>query len=618
MKNFWAKKTKWIFWISLFVILLVVLLLLAVPPLCDTYNSEVVTKGVRYQGADVGGKTKSEISAMLDEEIQKPKEITILVSDKSISLDLNSAGFSIDKEKTLAEIMKVGKNDFFGNLAIRWSSQAVPTSVLSDSETFTTVVEVLLAQEGFMEQRFDYTLNGDVAEIVLSGDAQTYDVEQLFQQIAGHYPNIHTEYTLNKKTAQALTAAEIAEGINIPVVNARIDETDGKKVVVPHQTGLQVDEQVLAEMLKTGELEFSVPVIVLNPEVYTDELSADAFPNRLATYSTNYKESEVARSSNVKLAAQKVNGTVLNSGDIFSFNDVVGKRTYENGFKDAKIFLSDKVVDGTGGGICQVSSTIYPAVLYSDLKIVERRNHNFVVSYAKAGIDATVVYGSIDFKFQNSMENPIKIKAFATNGVMTVEIWGTKENNNTVELTTEHLGSTARGVKYEYNENLEPGKTVVTQAGYDGLRVRAYRIVKDANGNVIRTDDLGISNYVSLTKIIQTSDLGLVETGIPTEIPPEEGLEGTEGETENLTPDTGEGTVTEPTNPENTDNPVVTPEPSPSVEVTPSPEPSLTPDVTPEVTSEPTATPVPVETQVPAATAVPEATLEPTAEIPAA
>ncbi|MBR5240072.1 MAG: VanW family protein [Clostridia bacterium] len=614
MKSFWTKKNKLIFWISLSAILLILALLLVIPPLCDTYNSGVVTKGVRYQGADIGGKTEGEISALLDEEIQKPKEITVLVADTTLSLDLNSAGFSIDKEKTMADIMGAGKNDFFANFAIRWGSQAIPTAVISDEDVFATVVEVLLAQEGFMEQRFDYTVNGDVAEIVLSGDVETYDIERLFEDIKGHYPNIRQEYTLDKKPAQALTAAEIAEGINIPVTNARIDEIDGKKVVIPHQTGLLIDEEALAEMLESGELEFSVPVTVLNPQVYTDDLSADAFPNRLATYSTNYKEWEVDRSSNVKLAAQKVNGTVLNSGDIFSFNDVVGKRTYENGFKDAKIFLADKVVDGTGGGICQVSSTIYPAVLYSDLKIVERRNHNFVVAYAKSGIDATVSYGSIDFKFQNSLSNPIKVKAFAVDGVMTVEIWGTKENNNTVEITTEHLGSIGRGVKYEYNENLAPGETVVTQAGYDGLNVRAYRIVKDENGNVIRTDDLGVSNYIPLVKIIQTSDLGLVETGIPTEIPPEENPEGTEGGEEILDPDSGEGETTEPTTPENTEDPVVTPVPSTPGEESSSVEPSTNPEVTPvpEITPEPTVVPVP---EVPE---IPEQSAESPVEVPAA
>ncbi len=586
MKKFLTKKNMIITGIALF---LVLVLFLVIPPVCDAYFFDTATTGVNFCGENVGGKSEAEISALLDEMIGEPKQTTIQIADKTISLDMNSAGFSIDKEKTLSDIMAIGKNNFFDAFLCRWQNWDAPITFHTDAEMFTTVTETLLTQEGLSEQRFDYTINGDEAEIVIRPDIESYAINDLFHEIAADYPDIKAEYALVKNEFAPITASEIAEKINTPVTDARIDEQDGKKVVVPHQVGLSVEEEVLAQMLENGELEFSVPVTVLKPSVYTDDLSTDAFPHRLAAYSTNYNEGEVSRSSNVKLAAQKVNGTVLNSGDIFSFNQVVGKRSYENGFRDAKIFLSDKVVDGTGGGICQVSSTIYPAALYSDLKIVERRNHNFVVSYAKPGIDATVVYGSIDFKFENNKQNPIKIKAFASDGVMTVEIWGTKENNNTVELTTEHLGSYGRGVKYEYNESLAPGEKVVTQSGYDGLKVNSYRIVKDENGAVIRTDNLGVSNYIPLVKIIQTSDLGLVETGIPTETLPEgEGAEGEATEGENTNP--VEGETTEPVEGENIGESVDSPEPSPSVETTPAPE------------------------VVPEATDAPEATLEPTPE----
>ncbi len=599
MKNFFTTKNIVITGIALFVVLL---LLLIVPPVCDAYFSSAVNTGVNFQGTHIGGKDATEVAIMLDQLIAEPKQTTVKVADQTISLDLNSAGFSIDKEQTLAEIMALGKHNFLDSLLCRWQGWNAPICYQPDTEMFTTVTEALLQQAGLTEQRFDYTINGDQAEIVIRPDTETYAIETLYQEILADYPNVKAEYALSKDAITPITAQEIAQIINIPVMDARIDEKDGKKVVVPHQVGVSVEEESLAEVLKSGELEFSVPVTVLKPEVYTDDLSTDAFPNRLATYSTNYKEWETSRTSNVKLAAQKVNGTVLNSGDIFSFNQVVGKRSYENGFKDAKIFLADKVVDGTGGGICQVSSTIYPAVLYSDLKIVERRNHNFVVSYAKSGIDATVVYGSIDFKFQNSLQNPIKIKAFASNGVMTVEIWGTKENNNTVELTTEYLGSYARGVKYEYNENLAPGEEVVTQAGYDGLKVRAYRIVKDENGTVLRTDNLGVSNYVPLAKTIETSDLGLVETGIPTENP-EENPEATPS------PAPGEGETGEATE--------STPTPAPTEEVTPTPDPisQATPDVTPipEATAEPTQEPIPEVTIPPQETPSGEVDSEPAA-----
>ncbi len=574
--------------ISIVALVLVLVLVISIPAVYDAYYSAKVTSGVQLNFIPLGGKTEEELSLLLDEEIAAPKVVTIFVADEQIDLDLNSAGFVIDKESTMENIRRMGKNNFWEALKVRLFRTPVTATVISDPEMFTTVMEALLTEKGLNDKKFEYTIDGTVAEITIKPDVVSYDTGKLFEQILATYPTISDGYSMERMSASVPTVAEIAAAINVPVIDAKLEKIGGKNKIIPHQVGLSIDETVLTEKLASGENSFQVPITVLNPTVYTDDLSEDAFPNRLASFTTYYNEGEVDRSSNVKLAARKVNGTVLNSGDIFSFNKVVGKRSYENGFKDAKIFLSDKVVDGTGGGICQVSSTIYPAVLYSDLKIVERRNHNFVVSYAKTGVDATVVYGSIDFKFQNNLENPIRIKASAVNGAMTVEIWGTKENNNTVEISTQQLSSTPRAVKYEYNEALAPGEQKVTQAGYDGVRVQTYRTVKDENGTLIRTDNLGVSNYVPLNKIIETSDKGLVETGVPTEILPEE-------------------------TPVPADNPVVTPAPiaTPGTPFVPTPEVTETP--APVVTEEPTPTPVPEETPSPTPEETPEPTEEPIA-----
>ena len=467
MQKFFTKKS---IIISVSALLGALVLMVSGLSFYDAYYSVKVTSGVTMNSIIVGGKTEEEISKLLDEEISKPRVIQIAVANETISLDLNSAGFSIDKEKTMETLRKTGKNNFFQALKARLFRTPVTATVVSDPEMFATVMDTLLTEKNLNAKKFDYTIENTVAKIVIKPDVISYDSNKLYTDILATYPDISGKYTMEQMAPVPPTMEEIKEAINVAVMDARLENKEGKNHVIPHQIGLSVDEETLLAKLSADETEFQVPLTVLKPKVYTDDLAEDVFPNRLATYTTSYNEGEVSRSANVKLATRKVNGTVLNPGEIFSFNKVVGQRSYENGFKDAKIFLSDKVVDGTGGGICQVSSTIYPAVLYSDLKIVERRNHNFVVSYAKSGIDATVVYGAIDFKFQNNMQNPIRIKASAVNGNMTVEIWGTKENNHTVELTTQQLSSTARGVKYEYNETLAPGEEKVTQGGYDGVK----------------------------------------------------------------------------------------------------------------------------------------------------
>ncbi|MBO5407977.1 MAG: VanW family protein [Clostridia bacterium] len=589
MQKFLSKKVIIIASIVLVVALLVLLALLGIS------DSSKVSAGVQLNSVPVGGKTAEEVSALLDEQIAQPKMVQIVVEDKQIDLDLNSAGFSLDKEKTIEQVMQTGKSNIFDGLKARFFHTNVKGTVISDSEMFVTVMDALLQTEGLNDKRFDYTIANNMAEITLKTGVTCYDSQKLYEEILAEYPEIKAQYYMETMAAKAPTVEEIKNAVNIKVIDAKMEKADGKTRIIPHQIGLAIDETVLAEKLAEGEAVFQVPVTVLNPKVYTDDLGEEAFPHKLATYTTKYNEGEVARSTNVKLAAKKVNGTVLNCGEVFSFNQVVGKRTHENGFRDAKIFLSDKVVDGTGGGICQVSSTIYPAVLYSDLKIVERRNHNFVVSYAKSGIDATVSYGSIDFKFQNSLNNPIRIKASAVNGNMTVEIWGTKENNHKVELSTETLGTTARPVKYVYNAEIPEGEQRVIQGGYDGVKVQSYRVVKDESGAVIRTDNLGVSNYVSLVRIIETSDLNLA------------------------VPENGEVPLPEAT-PENPlePNPEGVPPVDPSVETNPA-GPIATPDgtepVTPVVTDAPapvvTQAPVTVETPAPVVTQAPVETSQP-------
>ena len=140
-----------------------------------------------------------------------------------------------------------------------------------------------------------------------------------------------------------------------------------------------------------------------------------------------YNAGNTNRTTNLKLAVNKINGTVLLPNEEFSYNKVVGERTISAGYKMAATYSNGAVVDGLGGGICQISSTLYDAVVMANLNVTTRRNHQFVTSYVPAGKDATVVWGSQDFKFVNSRKNPIRITATVQGGVATVQIWGVKE-----------------------------------------------------------------------------------------------------------------------------------------------------------------------------------------------
>ena len=156
------------------------------------------------------------------------------------------------------------------------------------------------------------------------------------------------------------------------------------------------------------------------------DFGKEAFPNLLASYSTEYVNNP-DRTTNLRLAAKKINGTVVLPGEIFSYNKVVGKRTTAAGYKNAAIYQDGGVTDGLGGGICQISTTLYNAAIEAGMLIEERRNHMFVPSYADAGKDATVVWGSTDFKFENRRAYPIKIEATVNNGIAEFKIHGMQE-----------------------------------------------------------------------------------------------------------------------------------------------------------------------------------------------
>lgn len=151
------------------------------------------------------------------------------------------------------------------------------------------------------------------------------------------------------------------------------------------------------------------------------------FDDLLGRFSTNYSTKNFNRTNNIEIAAKKINGTILFPGETFSYNNALGERTTSAGFLEAGAYVGGVLVNEVGGGICQVSSTLYNSVLLANLEIVERKNHSVPPSYVPLGLDATISWGHIDFKFKNTRKYPIKISCLANNGFCIVEIFGTNE-----------------------------------------------------------------------------------------------------------------------------------------------------------------------------------------------
>ena len=276
----------------------------------------------------------------------------------------------------------------------------------------------------------------------------------------------------------SLDIEKIREELYKPMVNASY--TINPYSFVVEETGVDFSvEEVVNTVKNVGtNQEYRFDLIYTKPQVKVSDFGMDAFPNLLATYSTKYVNNP-DRTTNLRIAASKVNGTVIVPGGTFSFNSVVGPRTTSRGYKSAAIYSEGTVVNDTGGGICQVVTTIYNAAIKANMNITERRNHSFLPTYADPGYDATVVYGSQDFKFKNSRDYPIKIIASVENGYCTVEIYGLKTEN-------------------EYDVSIETNiiKTMPKKSsgGSTGYVVDSFRVVRQ-NGVVISREKIARDTY---------------------------------------------------------------------------------------------------------------------------
>lgn len=264
-------------------------------------------------------------------------------------------------------------------------------------------------------------------------------------------------------------------------VDARYEINGNEVSIIESETGRYIDKEAVAQFVPQiyeGSEDVAVPYLVSEPAVSSQTLHDKLFANTLSSYSTSYGGSTENRKANVARAASLISGTVVAPGEVFSFNDTVGHRTRENGFYTAKEYINGESVDGIGGGTCQVSSTLYSAVLYADMGIVERLNHMMTVGYIPLGQDATVSDGGVDFKFKNTSDYPVKIAAYTNGSTITVSIIGT-------------AWEPARRVSISNNSSQVGENTVV----------RSTRYVYSGD-TLISTDSLNSSTYMPHKKSV--------------------------------------------------------------------------------------------------------------------
>lgn len=280
--------------------------------------------------------------------------------------------------------------------------------------------------------------------------------------------------------------------------------TTNPYIVHPHVDGIDfgISMEEATSLINNSSEQCSIPLKVLSPKVTTNQIGTEAFPDLLGTFSTTFSTRNYNRSTNIRLATNKINGTVIMPGETFSYNQTVGKRTAAAGFRSAAVYVGGEVTTGIGGGICQVSSTLYNSVLLANLEILERYNHGFNPGYVPAGRDATVSWGGPDFKFKNNRNYPIKLVCSVSGGTILTQIFGLKSDNEyEVEIESYITQYIPFKTITKQDDTLTKGTTKVIQGGSSGCKSVCYRILKH-NGDVVSKTLLSKDTYNPHNKIV--------------------------------------------------------------------------------------------------------------------
>lgn len=328
--------------------------------------------------------------------------------------------------------------------------------------------------------------------------------------------------------ADDLTAAEIHGEVYSVMQNAGYDIASGS--ITADALGVDFDIPAAQSVLDAAQPGESVLISahIERPAVTAAELEEVLFRDVLGECRT-LVSGTAARRNNVSLSAQKINGWIMNAGDVFSYNQTVGKRTEEAGFQAAPAYVQGETVDEVGGGICQTSSTLYYACLKANLEITERYAHRYVPAYIDWGMDATVSWGGPDYKFTNSTLYPMKIETEYKGGYLTVRVIGTNVDGVYAKMTNDVLSKTDWTTEYVEDPTMAPGAQVEKTTPYTGYKVKSYRHVYDKDGNLISSELEDTSNYKVRNRVILRGPAVVAEpsapaaevTPLPEEVPEE-------------------------------------------------------------------------------------------------
>lgn len=412
------KKTYGI--IILIFIILMVSCFIYVQRLVKSYEN-LIYPGVKIEGYNVGGKTEEQALNFIKEKYDKSlknSSIIVLCKGKEYNINYDSLNINHNAEDVVKDAFNYGKNE----------------------NTMNKFLTIKKSKEKQFNIKF------------------TYD---------------------DKAVNQVLSSIE--KSLNKEAKNASITRKNGKFHIVPEILKEEVDKKKVKEEINNiivsnvgKSYKYNIPLTIKEPKITKKDL--ETINQLIASAKTSHDILDKARAKNISIAAYANNGILLMPGEEYSFNKTVGNTTADKGYLPSTVIIGDKLEKGLGGGICQVSTTLHNAVLKTGIIPTERLNHNMPVSYTKLGMDATVAYGAVDYKFKNTLKYPIYIESIVTNEEVVFNIYSNSSlKNKSYEFSQDIYKEYPIVTEYVYDNTIKKGKEKIKNPGSVGYKVKVYR-----------------------------------------------------------------------------------------------------------------------------------------------
>ncbi|MGQ9779429.1 MAG: VanW family protein [Bacillota bacterium] len=301
----------------------------------------------------------------------------------------------------------------------------------------------------------------------------------------------------------------IEQEVNLSPLNAHVFvDLNGTLHFSPSRKGRALDRDRLRALLEesfftSGEACFDLPLKEVKPSFSEEEIANWPLDQVLGFYVTKFDPADEQRTHNLRLAAAAIDGVIVDAGREFSFNHFVGPRAPEKGYLEAPVLHQNRLVLGMGGGVCQVSSTLFNAVLLAGLAVRKWANHSQPSTYVPLGRDATVVYDTVDFVFANDGDRPVLIAAEVIGSRLVVAVVGHRETRPKVEIEVEIKERIPFSVEVENDPGLAAGAEAVVQPGREGFKVQLWRKMIWPDQKVVREPVGGVTYYPPVKQIVK-------------------------------------------------------------------------------------------------------------------